>query len=79
MKSCAINGKLEQLPDERPLLVELGTIQEWRVQNVDLHAFHLQGSPVQLIDASVPAPTSYWQVVPVVDTLLCESILEVRK
>lgn len=61
MKSCAINGKLEDLADPVPLLVEIGSIQEWIVQNIDLHAFHLHGSPVQLINASTP-PTNYWQV-----------------
>lgn len=62
MRSCAIDGSLEDPADPRPLLVEIGSIQEWSVQNVDLHAFHLQGSPVQLIEASTP-PTNFWQVV----------------
>jgi FtsP/CotA-like multicopper oxidase with cupredoxin domain len=62
MRSCAVNGKLEVVPDEKPVQVDLGTIQEWRVQNIDLHAFHLQGSPVQLIDVASPSPTNFWQV-----------------
>ncbi len=65
MWGCAINHTPEQFPDRAPLVVPIGTIQEWNVTNLMLHSLHLHVNPYQIVDLVGAANlTNYWMVRP---------------
>ena len=63
MWGCAINHTPEQFPDRSPLVVPMGTIQEWNVTNLMLHSLHLHVNPYQIVDLiGGENLTNYWMV-----------------
>lgn len=65
MWGCAINHTPEQFPDRAPIVLPMGTIQEWNVTNLMLHSLHLHVNPFQLVDLVDSANlTNYWMVRP---------------
>lgn len=65
MWGCAINHTPEQFPDRAPIVLPMGTIQEWNVTNLMLHSLHLHVNPFQIVDLVDSANlTNYWMVRP---------------
>ena len=65
MWGCSINHTPEQFPDRAPIVLPMGTIQEWNVTNLMLHSLHLHVNPFQIVDLVDSANlTNYWMVRP---------------
>ncbi|KAK9821117.1 hypothetical protein WJX81_008681 [Elliptochloris bilobata] len=52
---------LGKFPDRAPIVLPMGTIQEWNVTNIMLHSLHLHVNPFQVVDLVGGVNlTNYW-------------------
>eukprot|EP00884_Botryococcus_braunii_P015521 jgi/Botrbrau1/2652/Bobra.0203s0004.4 len=46
---CNVMGRLYEWPTKNPIILNLGTVQEFKLPTPNVHPFHLHISPVQLV------------------------------